>query len=60
MGDDTKAEVLKLLGQMKREAGKTPCIHLDQLAVGIITNDIRPLVMVQGLRDWMGISADAQ
>lgn len=59
MGDDTKAEVLKLLGQMKREAGKTPCTHLDQLAVGIITNDARPLVMVQGLRDWMGIVDNA-
>ena len=59
MGDDTKAEILKLLGQMKREAGKTPSPHLDHLAVGIITNDARPLVMVQGLRDWMGISEHA-
>lgn len=56
MGDDTKAEILKLLGQMKREAGKYPC-PLDKYAVGIISMDTRPMMMERGLRMWMGVHA---
>lgn len=57
MTEQDRATVLEVLGQCKR-AASDPRRHtaMDSLAVDIISQDIRPLVMANGLAKWMGLS----
>jgi hypothetical protein len=56
MRDSVRAEVLALIGQMKRVAAdpQAPCL-LDRIAVDLISGDCRPATMVPGLQTWMGL-----
>jgi len=57
MRDGDRDTVLNLLAEMKR-AAKNPArqSELDQLAIGVLTIDTRPQVMVSGLHKWLGLS----
>lgn len=50
------AQILDLLADMKRQAKSTEDrVKLDTMAVGIITQDIRPQVMAHSLTHWFNL-----
>jgi len=57
MKQDTAAEILALIEEMKHKA-LTPQerIKLDSMAVGIISQDVRPMVMADNLKYWLDLA----
>ncbi len=49
-------EVLALLAELKREAGKPKHPHLDQLAMEVISQDHIPLKMADNLNHWLELT----
>lgn len=56
MAPDTAAEILALLADMKRVANSPEArVKIDTMAVGIISQDIRPQVMAVNLKHWFDL-----
>lgn len=56
MAPQTAAEILDLLADMKRVAQSTEArVKIDTMAVGIISQDIRPQVMAANLKYWFDL-----
>jgi hypothetical protein len=57
MRDADRRKVLALIAEMQA-AAKTPAekARAQGLAIGVITQDCRPIVMAAGLQQWMGLS----
>jgi len=59
MRDEVRAEVLKLLGELKREVSGSKPHPLDNLAIDLISDPCEPLKMASGLQSWLGVKYNA-
>jgi len=56
MAPETASQILDLLAEAKRKAKDPEArVRLDTMAVGIISQDIRPQVMAANLKYWFDL-----
>lgn len=53
---DWKTEVLDLIAQMKAEVGKPKDVHLDRLAIEVISQDCQAFKMADNLNHWLELT----
>lgn len=57
MDPDKLSAILDVFAECKRVAEKPERERIDQMAIGLISQDCRPLVMADNLKYWLDLHA---